>query len=191
MGECNGFVKAGGVVPLTRASSLRANRCCRSPGTGPPSMSSPGRGERFDPLGRQVNVAARATRGLLDAVLAESGTTFSGWTVLAALSAEGPIIQKDLAQSLDMIGPSIVERIDQLESAGLVARSSVPEDRRASLVSLTDEGRALFGQLREVMRQTEAALLQGLDPDDVQIARRVLGHVADQARALRGGRSPT
>jgi MarR family transcriptional regulator, transcriptional regulator for hemolysin len=143
---------------------------------------------RFDPLGRQLNVAARATRSLLDSVLAEAGTTFSSWTVLAALSARGPIIQKDLAKSLDMIGPSIVERIDQLEESGLVIRSGVPADRRASLVSLTDDGRTLLARLEGVMRATETALTSGLDPRDVETARRVLTHVAEQARALRAGR---
>jgi MarR family transcriptional regulator, transcriptional regulator for hemolysin len=142
----------------------------------------------FDPLGRQLNVAARATRSLLDSVLAEAGTTFSSWTVLAALSARGPVIQKDLAKSLDMIGPSIVERIDQLEKSGLVARSDMPGDRRASLVSLTDDGRALLARLGGVMRATETALTSGLDPRDVETARQVLAHVAERARALRAER---
>jgi DNA-binding MarR family transcriptional regulator len=134
-----------------------------------------GQGEAgFDPLGRQLNVAARAT--------------FSSWTVLAALKARGPVIQKDLAKSLDMIGPSMVERIDQLEQSGLVVRSSVPEDRRASLVTLTDDGRALFARLDDVMRATEAALTSGLDPRDVAATRRVLARVAEQARALRAQR---
>jgi MarR family transcriptional regulator, transcriptional regulator for hemolysin len=148
-------------------------------------VPEPGAQPGFDPLGRQLNVTARAVRGVLDAVLAEAGTTFSAWTVLAALHARGPVIQKDLARSLDMIGPSLVERIDQLEEAGLVVRSPVPGDRRASLITLTDQGRELFARLRGVMRETEAALTGGLDPRDVQIARDVLSHIAEQARELR------
>jgi MarR family transcriptional regulator, transcriptional regulator for hemolysin len=145
--------------------------------------------EGFQPLAGQINVAARATRGLLDAVLAEAGTTFSSWTVLAALKARGPLIQKDLAKSVNMIGPSIVERIDQLESAGLVVRSPVPDDRRASLVDLTGEGQALIARLHGVMRDTENALTDGLDEHDVQTTRRVLAQVAERARTLRAQRS--
>jgi MarR family transcriptional regulator, transcriptional regulator for hemolysin len=143
----------------------------------------------FESLAGQINVAARATRGLLDAVLAQVGTTFSSWTVLAALSALGPAIQKDLAKSLNMIGPSIVERIDQLETAGLVTRSPVPGDRRASLIDLTSEGRTLIARLHGVMRATEDALTDGLDPRDVQATRRVLAQVAERARALRAERA--
>ena len=143
----------------------------------------------FQPLAGQINVAARATRGLLDAVLAEAGTTFSSWTVLAALKARGPLIQKDLAKSVNMIGPSIVERIDQLESAGLVVRSPVPDDRRASLVDLTGDGEALIARLHGVMRATENALTDGLDEHDVQTTRRVLAQVAERARTLRAQQS--
>jgi MarR family transcriptional regulator for hemolysin len=152
-------------------------------------VPSPAAGAAFEPLAGQINIAARATRGLLDAVLAQAGTTFSSWTVLAALSARGPAIQRDLAKSLNMIGPSVVERIDQLESAGLVTRSPVPGDRRASLVDLTGEGRALIARLHDVMRATENALTDGLAPDDVQATRRVLTQVAERARTLRAERA--
>jgi MarR family transcriptional regulator for hemolysin len=152
-------------------------------------VPSPGPEPDFEPLAGQINLAARATRGLLDAVLAEEGTTFSSWTVLAALSARGPAIQRDLAASLKMIGPSIVERIDQLESAGLVTRSPVPGDRRASLVELTGAGKALIARLQGVMRSTEDALTSRLDADEVQVTRRVLAQVAERARALRAGRA--
>jgi DNA-binding MarR family transcriptional regulator len=139
----------------------------------------------LDPLGRQLNVAARATRGLLDATLAEAGTTFSSWAVIAALYEHGPAIQKELGARLGMIGASVVERVDQLERAGLAQRSTPPSDRRASLVTLTAAGTALYGEVAARMRATEAALVAGLGADELETTRRVLGHVAERARALR------
>jgi MarR family transcriptional regulator, transcriptional regulator for hemolysin len=152
-------------------------------------VPSPAPEAGFESLASQINVAARATRSLLDGVLAVAGITFSSWKVLAALSARGPVIQRDLAASLKMIGPSIVERIDQLESAGLVTRAPVPGDRRASLVALTSDGQALIGRLQGVMRSTEDSLTSGLDPREVEITRRVLAQVADRARTLRAERA--
>jgi len=38
------------------------------------------------------------------------------------------------------------------------------------------------------MRATEAALISGLDPSEVETTRRVLAHIAEQARALRAER---
>jgi len=124
-------------------------------------------------------------RGLLDTVLTQAGTTFASWTVLATLQAHGPVIQKDLARYLDMIGPSVVERVDHLEEAGLVSRSPVPEDRRATLVALTDEGQALHARVIGIMRTTEAALTQGLDPADLATTSAVLAHLITRARDLR------
>lgn len=89
-----------------------------------------------------------------------------------------------------MIGPSIGERIDQLESDGLVGRSPVPNDRRATLVSLTGQGQELAERLEALMRETEAALTAGLSPDDVEATRRVLTHVSRRARELRADRQP-
>jgi DNA-binding MarR family transcriptional regulator len=139
----------------------------------------------FDPLGRQLNVTARATRALLDAVLAEAGTTFSSWQVLAALNAEGPVIQRDLARELEIIGPSIVERIDQLEKSGHVKRSPSPTDRRASLVSLTPAGRRLYNRLQQTMRATEAGLTEGIPERNLRITRESLTALAEKARQLR------
>jgi MarR family transcriptional regulator for hemolysin len=145
----------------------------------------PGEPRAFDPIGRQVNLTARATRALLDAALATAGATFADWTMLVTLNARGPMVQRDLARALGMIGPSVVERIDRLESAGLVARSPVPGDRRASLVSMTDAGRARFGALHEAVRSSEVALTSGIDPDDLRTTMRVLAEVAERARGLR------
>jgi MarR family transcriptional regulator for hemolysin len=141
----------------------------------------------FDPIGRQVGVTARAMRVLLDGALATAGSTFADWTVLAALNARGPLVQKDLAKSLGMIGPSVVERIDRLEKAGLVARSAVPGDRRASLVSMTDAGLERFGILHDVVRSTETALTNGIDSRDLETTLRVLAQIAERARSLRTG----
>jgi MarR family transcriptional regulator, transcriptional regulator for hemolysin len=139
----------------------------------------------FDSIGRKLNVAARAVRGLLDGVLAEAGLTFANWAVIAALHARGPVIQKELARYLDMIGPSVVERVDQLEQAGLVARSPVPADRRATLVALTDSGQALYERLHAVMRATETALTSDIEPADLEVTSTVLARLATRARELR------
>jgi MarR family transcriptional regulator for hemolysin len=136
-------------------------------------------------LGYQVNVAARATRALLDARLAEQGVTFATWVVLVALSTRGDLIQRDLAGIVDVEGPTMVRRLDQLEAAGLVARSAAPGDRRATRVSLTEAGRALYERLRDAVEEAEVELLREVDPADVGTTQRVLRQIIDRARALR------
>jgi MarR family transcriptional regulator for hemolysin len=138
------------------------------------------------PLVYQVNLAARTTRALLDERLAGQGITFSTWVSLIALATRGPLIQRDLAGIVDVEGPTMVRRLDQLEAAGLVQRSPSPGDRRATEVSLTEQGRELFERVRNAVRDTETELFEGLDEQDVEIAHRLLVQITERARDLRG-----
>jgi len=49
---------------------------------------------------------------------------------LVALSATGPVAQAELARTLGISGPSVVEIVDHLERLGLVERRRLPSDRR-------------------------------------------------------------
>jgi MarR family transcriptional regulator for hemolysin len=139
----------------------------------------------FESIGYQVNLTARATRALLDARLAERGVTFADWVVLVSLATRGDQIQRDLARLVDVEGPTMVRRLDQLEGAGLVARSPVPSDRRATRISLTAAGRGLYEQLQAAVKETDAELRAGLDPQDVATTERVLRRLTERARSLR------
>jgi MarR family transcriptional regulator for hemolysin len=136
-------------------------------------------------LGYQVNVAARATRALLDSRLAEQGVTFATWVVLIALATRGDLIQRDLAGIVGVEGPTMARRLDQLEARGLVARNPVPGDRRATRVSLTPEGQALYVRLRDAVQVAEVELVSEITPEDVAATHRVLREVIERSRALR------
>jgi MarR family transcriptional regulator for hemolysin len=136
-------------------------------------------------LGFQVGLTAKAMRALLDARLAEQGVTFSTWVVLIVLATQGGQIQRHLADAVDVEGPTMVRRLDQLEAAGLVERSPVPEDRRATRITLTEHGRRLYQRVRTAVQEAEAELLAGLDPQAVATTRRVLQLLVERARTLR------
>lgn len=142
----------------------------------------------LDPIGRRISRAARAVRAVLDASLADAGFTFPAWSVLSELSLSGPRIQRELAERLDIGGPALVERLDQLERSGLVVRRPQPGDRRATRVELTAAGEQAVVRVAREMQGFEAQLLAGLDPSDVAAARRVLAHVTARAGEIRASR---
>lgn len=141
-----------------------------------------------EPLGRQLNAAAHATRLFLNDTLAGAGISLANWRVLAALCEAGPQIQRALAERVGMIGPSLTARVDQLEELGLAQRVPVPEDRRSMRIEPTAEGLATYERVARVMRATEASLTEGLATADVDVARRVLDHLLTRATALRAER---
>ncbi len=57
---------------------------------------------------------------------------------------------------------TMTNRVDRLESKGLVSRSPSPEDRRAVLVTLTAEGRARVDDALAALLDTEREILDPL-----------------------------
>ena len=102
------------------------------------------------------------------------GTAFAehaldGWEfdVLAALRRAGAPYELSpgrlLRETLVTSG-TMTNRVDRLAARGLVARDPHPDDRRAVLVRLTDEGRqAVDGAFTELMA-AEQQILADLDP---------------------------
>lgn len=64
-----------------------------------------------------------------------------GWLVTKLLLA-GPTGQSEIAEDLQVTRSSVSQLADRLEAIGLIARQPSAEDRRVSLLNLTDEGRA-------------------------------------------------
>jgi DNA-binding MarR family transcriptional regulator len=84
----------------------------------------------------------RIKRGM-QTVVAEHGLTLEDWHVLSHLRV-GPEGNRsspgELAASLELSSGATTSRLDRLEEAGLVRRLPDPDDRRAVVVELTEEG---------------------------------------------------
>jgi DNA-binding MarR family transcriptional regulator len=91
--------------------------------------------------------------------------------VLAALRRAGPPYQLSpgrLLRETMVTSGTMTNRVDRLESRGLVQRLPDPADRRGVQVRLTDAGRsAVDGALEELLAR-EGDLLQALTADDRQ-----------------------
>lgn len=79
--------------------------------------------------------------------------TFSGQgRVLKLLALNNPVAQKELAYVLGIRSQSLAELLTKMEAKGLVSREPNPQDRRTSIVSLTDDGQVAA---RELERSTD------------------------------------
>ncbi len=81
--------------------------------------------------------------GRLDALLKPHGLTFARYEALVLLhfSSAGELPLGKMGERLQVHPTSITSIIGRLEAAGLVARRPHPEDGRAVLAGLTDQGR--------------------------------------------------
>jgi DNA-binding MarR family transcriptional regulator len=94
----------------------------------------------------------QATRGLLalNVVVLEEVEKRIGLPTLRALQSLqrlGPSLVTELGQQLDLVPSSASRLSDRLAEAGLVTRGVAPHNRRATLLELTDAGRAILDEL--------------------------------------------
>ena len=65
----------------------------------------------------------------------------------------------DIATLVGVDTPAVTRKVQQLEQHGFVARLADPTDRRAVLISLTDEGRGVVDRILRVHRAMLARLV--------------------------------
>jgi DNA-binding MarR family transcriptional regulator len=81
--------------------------------------------------------------GRLDAILKQHGLTFARYEALVLLvfSSRGELPLGKMGERLQVHPTSITSIVQRLEAAGLVSRRPHPDDGRAVLCAITDEGR--------------------------------------------------
>jgi DNA-binding MarR family transcriptional regulator len=93
------------------------------------------------------------------------GNSLTSGNVLPALAEDGPSRLTALAAATGIAQPAMTQLVGRLERDGLVVRLIDPEDARATLVAITDAGRALR-ELLQAQRERMAELLDRLSADD-------------------------
>jgi DNA-binding MarR family transcriptional regulator len=111
------------------------------------------------------------------------GLSLSARAVLSTLADDGPTRLTGLATAGGITQPAMTQLVGRLERDGLVVRLVDPDDGRATLVDITDAGRALQAQQRQTQRDNLAELLEALSPDDeatLSLAMRVAVPLLDK-----------
>src|SRR5689334_19728015 len=107
----------------------------------------------------------------------EAGTDLgpSQIAALATIERHGPLSPSEVAERERIKRPTATRIVRHLEEAGLVERVKDPEDGRASILTVTGEGRTLLRRLRERKTAYLAKRLSSLDAED----RRTLERAAE------------
>jgi DNA-binding MarR family transcriptional regulator len=72
--------------------------------------------------------------------------------------------------------------IDSMVSSGLVKREIAEEDQRRRVVALTADGEALLRKIWPIMENNYDRLIEGIDPDDIEVCARVLARMVENIR---------
>ena len=128
-----------------------------------------------DLVGIIINRTSRTWRTKLDERLSHLGLTQARWLVLMHLSRmNGKALQKDLAVSVGVEGPTLVRVLDGLERMGLVERVGVEGDRRARRICLTPKADNVITDILNIGNQLRTEALTGIADADLEVFYRVM-----------------
>jgi MarR family transcriptional regulator for hemolysin len=140
--------------------------------------------DKWDPLAHPGHYLSRISRGLTrvgDTRLRSIGLATAQLPVLSMLRDGAQLSQTELARRAQVEQPSMAQLLARMERDGLVKRTPDPNDRRSSLISLTEEAERRLPAGRAVLRQGNAEMTQGLTRAEVDqlvgLLRRVLFNV--------------
>lgn len=85
-----------------------------------------------------------------------------------------PLRMAALADHLGIVPRSATTVVDALESTHLVSRTPDPTNRRSTLVTLTDSGRAAISQMAAARRQAAEEVFATLRPEQRETLRDLL-----------------
>jgi DNA-binding MarR family transcriptional regulator len=95
-----------------------------------------------------LNQAAEATSRSFQAVYVDLyGMTRTQWRVMANLGKFGAMTAKDICEISHIEKSKVSRAVSTLESAGLLLRTPSKDDRRAEILSLTEQGMTVFRDL--------------------------------------------
>ena len=142
-------------------------------------MAAHSPGDEAAVLGELLMAAARTQRRRWRDVLAPWGLSPHHARALRVVASREGMRLSDLAETLHIAPRSATEVADALQARGLVERTPDPTDRRAVVLTPTDEGRRVQQEIAEARAADTRELFARLDAADRAALARILRTLAD------------
>jgi MarR family transcriptional regulator, transcriptional regulator for hemolysin len=130
--------------------------------------------------------ASRAYRAAADKVAADFGLSQATGLPVLVISRFGDAGVRPgvLADTLSLEASSLVRIVDQLIESGLVTRQEDPQDRRAKILGLTEEGLKTAALMDQALTPFRRNVFDAFSPADVEATLRVLSGLPNAIAAV-------
>lgn len=165
-------------------------------GTGRGRRHGPPAGSSDQPIGTTSEALAEAFLGVTQLLrrrarfqrqgprsVRSEGLTFARAAMLGTLDSDGPQRMGQLAHRLGVVPRTVTPMVDALERDGLVVREADPDDRRATVLLITDAGLAELTRTRTDRRSAMDDVFDTLGEDERTLLAAVLTKLRAAARA--------
>ena len=108
---------------------------------------------------------------IFERILAKSGVdAFNGpqGRILDVLWVEDGIPAKEISRRTGLASSTLTSMLDRMEAQGLIRREASANDRRVTLICLTDEARRLEGKYEEVSAEMSEIYFRGFSNEEVE-----------------------
>jgi MarR family transcriptional regulator for hemolysin len=132
---------------------------------------------------------ARLIRTEADKRARAHGMTRAQWTILLNLEKDPGLLQKELAEVLEVEPITVARLVDRLEARGMVERRGDPTDRRCWRLHLTDGSRPLMAEIGTQVSDLADIVTAGLPEETRRLVLAALGQMRDSI-AVEARRTP-
>jgi DNA-binding MarR family transcriptional regulator len=109
------------------------------------------------------------------------GITRREWVVIALLVNQDGATSSELAARAELTKSAISKALGSLGQKGLVTRSAQPGDHRFARLSLSDAGKALYGEILPLVEEVNRDLMSCLSPQQVSELDTTIAQLETQA----------
>ncbi len=115
---------------------------------------------------RLLYCASHIETALQSKLTAEFGMSLARFDLLAQLErAQTGLTMTELSRQMMVSNGATTSLVDRLAEDGLLQRGAHPSDRRTTIISLTDQGRARFLEIAREHESWVIGLLEGLSAE--------------------------
>jgi MarR family transcriptional regulator, lower aerobic nicotinate degradation pathway regulator len=129
-------------------------------------------------VGFRLRLAYQRASANLTEALAGYGITPMQFQTLLRLHQRGPTSQNELGRSVGMPPANIHSTVRRLADAGLVMTESMDDDRRVSVVRLTEHGQDTIGEVLPIADAANDRTLSVLTDREQEVLSNLLSRLA-------------
>ena len=130
-----------------------------------------------------LHEVARQMRTRFDRYARTYGMTRAQGLILLHLQDQPGLSQNELAVICDVEPITVARLIDRLEASGYVKRCADPKDRRIHRLHLLPAAEPILAEIVRYRERTRNELAEGLDPEALATALKVLKQMKDKLLA--------
>lgn len=106
------------------------------------------------------------------------------WRILAILGNHHSITAKELRLKANLEKMSASRAIQSMHERKLLTKQTSPHDKRATLLTLSANGDALYRQLTPLVKQREYELLSSISDQEIASLKKVFSQLEHQAQLI-------